>query len=322
MEGIDTKEDQTINMLTIDGNFFNSLGIRPLAGTTNIDFTPSHQWESDAMELSNLRKAEKSDEHAINELQKKLGNYREKYILNESALKMLGISNPQDAIGKRFRLEFFIPDLFPEGEVIAVVPDFHYTNLYSEEKPLAIIPRKLFNYNFIVTIDPQQRKKALETLQATWQKVNPEYPLQYEYISESYQKVYTAENSQTQVLSLFALISVIISSLGIFALAAFSMQRRTKEIGIRKVNGARIIDIMGMLNKNFIKWVSIAFVIACPIAWYAMHKWLQNFAYKATLSWWLFAVAGCIALLIAMLTVSWQSWRAASRNPVEALRYE
>jgi len=102
----------------------------------------------------------------------------------------------------------------------------------------------------------------------------------------------------------------------------FTIQQRIKEIGIRKVNGARIIEILTMLNKDFIKWVSIAFIIATPIAWYEMNKWLENFAYKTSLSWWIFALAGLLALGIALFTVSWQSWRAATRNPVEALRYE
>jgi putative ABC transport system permease protein len=97
---------------------------------------------------------------------------------------------------------------------------------------------------------------------------------------------------------------------------------RTKEIGIRKVNGARTAEIMAMLNKDFIKWVAIAFIIACPLAWYAMHKWLQNFAYKTELSWWVFAAAGVIAMVIALVTVSWQSYRAATQKPVESLRYE
>jgi|WetSurSiteA1Bulk_404760.scaffolds.fasta_scaffold00109_5 putative ABC transport system permease protein len=322
MEGVDTKEDQPINIFTIDADFFNTMGIRPLAGTTDIDFTPSQQWEATAIDLNTLRNKGSGNEQEIAEMERKLGNYREKYILNESALRLLGISNPQDAIGKRFRLTFFIPELFPEGEVIGVVPDFHYTNLFSQEKPLVIAPRKLFNYCFIVGIDPLQRKKAIATIQSAWQKTNPEYPLQFEYITESYQKVYTTEYSQTKVLSLFAVISVIISAMGIFALAAFSMQRRTKEIGIRKVNGARVSEVMAMLNKDFVKWLIIAFVIACPIAWYAMHKWLQNFAYKTILHWWIFLAAGAVAVLVALLTVSWQSWRAATRNPVEALRYE
>jgi putative ABC transport system permease protein len=116
--------------------------------------------------------------------------------------------------------------------------------------------------------------------------------------------------------------SILLSCLGLLAITVFIAEKRTKEIGIRKVNGAKISEILTMLNRDFIKWVAIAFVVACPIAYYAMNKWLENFAYKTTLSWWIFALAGLLALGIALLTVSWQSWRAATRNPVEALRYE
>jgi putative ABC transport system permease protein len=116
--------------------------------------------------------------------------------------------------------------------------------------------------------------------------------------------------------------AIFISCLGLVGLVLGSTEQRRKEIGIRKVNGARISEILAMLNKDFIKWVAIAFVVACPIAYYAMHKWLENFAYKTSLNWWIFALAGLLALGIALLTVSWQSWRAAARNPVEALRYE
>jgi putative ABC transport system permease protein len=133
---------------------------------------------------------------------------------------------------------------------------------------------------------------------------------------------YSNEYSQIQMITIFTLISLFLSSLGIFALSSFNMQRRVKEIGIRKVNGAKIWQVMLMLNTDFVKWVAIAFVIATPIAYYAMDKWLQNFAYRTPLSWWVFALAGLLALVIALLTVSWQSWWAARRNPVEALRYE
>jgi len=322
MEGFNNTNQQSINIFTSDSNFFDLLGIQPLAGTTKLGFTPSQQWEADAVELSQLRQNKDADRDKIALLEQKIGSYREKYILNESALKLLGISKPEDAIGKRFRLNFFLPDLFPEGEIVAVVPDFHYTNLHSEEKPLAIAPRKMFNYCFLINIDPNQREKAIATIAATWQKINPEFPLEYEYITNSYQKVYAGEYAQSRVLSLFALISIILSSLGIFAMAAFSMQRKVKEIGIRKVNGAKISEVLIMLNRDFVKWVAIAFVVATPIAYYAMHKWLETFAYKTELSWWIFALAGLIVLAISLLTVSWQSWRAAIRNPVEALRYE
>lgn len=322
MEGIEKKEDQRLNIFTIDSNFFNFFGIRPLAGTTETGYNPSQQWEADAIELSTLMENKNPDKNKVADLERKVGNYREKYILNLSALKMLGISNPEEAVGKRFRINFFLPYLFPEGEVAAIVPDFHYTNLHSEEKPLVIAPRKLFNYSFIIRINPQQHKKVITNIADTWQKINPEFPFQYDFISDIYQKVYSGEDIQTRVLSLFAIISIVLSSLGIFALAAFSMERRVKEIGIRKVNGAKVSEILTMLNIDFLKWVVIAFVIATPVAYYAMVKWLRNFAYKTELSWWIFGLAGFLALGIALLTVSWQSYRAATRNPVEALRYE
>jgi putative ABC transport system permease protein len=322
MEGVGKKPGQSINIFTTDSNFFSSLGIHPLAGTTELGSTPSQQWEADAVDLSNLRQSSNAGKQKLAELERKVGNYREKYILNQSVLRLLGINKPEDAIGKRFRLNFFLPDLFPEGEIVGVVPDFHYTDLHSPEKPLAIAPRKLFNYCFIISINPVQRGEAIKTIASTWQKINPEFPFQYEYITDSYRKVYAGEYAQTHALSLFALISIILSSLGIFAMAAFSMQHRVKEIGIRKINGATITEILTMLNKSFVRWIVLAFIIANPIAWLAMHKWLENFAYKTELSWWIFALAGLLALGIALLTVSWLSWRAATRNPVEALRYE
>ena len=132
----------------------------------------------------------------------------------------------------------------------------------------------------------------------------------------------TSKESRASSLKIVALIALFISSVGLYGLADFSTKSRIKEIGIRKVNGAKIWQVMTMLNIDFVKWVAVAFVIAVPVAWYAMNRWLQNFAYRTELSWWIFALAGVIALGIALLTVSWQSWRAARRNPVEALRYE
>jgi putative ABC transport system permease protein len=322
MEGVGKKPGQSINIFTTDSNFFSLLGIHPLAGTTELGSTPSQQWEADAVDLSNLRQSSNADKQKLAELERKVGNYREKYILNQSALRLLGINKPEDAIGKRFRLNFFLPDLFPEGEIAGVVPDFHYTDLHSPEKPLAIVPRKMFNYCFIISINPVQRGEAINTIASTWQKINPEFPFQYEYITDSYRKVYAGEYAQTHALSLFALISIILSSLGIFAMAAFSMQHRVKEIGIRKINGATITEILTILNKSFVRWIVLAFIIATPIAWLAMHEWLENFAYKTELSWWIFALAGTIVFGIALLTVNLRSWRAATRNPVEALRYE
>lgn len=322
MEGIEPAEGQSIYILTIDANFFTAMGIQPLAGTVELGYTPSQEWEHKALELSMLENGNSPNTEYISALREEVAAYREQYILNESALKMLGIENPQEAIDKEFRLMFQSPRLFPQGKIVGVVPDFHYTNLHNAERPMVIVTKKVFNYNFLIQIDPKRRKEALAALQRSWEAVNPEYPLEYSYITDAYEKVYATEYAQSKVLSLFALISVFLSALGIYAIAAFNMQRRVKEIGIRKVNGATVGEIMLMLNKKFVLWVALSFVLAVPLAWYAMHRWLENFAYKASLSWWIFVLAGGITMAIALLTVSIQSYRAANRNPVESLKYE
>ena len=153
----------------------------------------------------------------------------------------------------------------------------------------------------------------------TW---SPSFPVEVSFFDEAIRNMYQSELRFRRTFSLFAGCAVVICSLGILAMSIFACQHRVKEIGIRKVNGARIFEILTMLNKDFIKWVGIAFIIACPIAWFVMHKWLQVFAYKTELSWWIFGMAGLMVAGIAILTISWQSWRAATRNPVEALRYE
>ena len=134
--------------------------------------------------------------------------------------------------------------------------------------------------------------------------------------------MYRQDERFADAISLFGFLAITISCLGILGLATFSSERRAKEIGIRKVHGASVRELLVLLNKDFMKWVGIAFVIACPLGWYAMNKWLQDFAYRTEVSWWIFALSGVIALIIALLTVSWQTWRASTGNPVEVLRYE
>jgi putative ABC transport system permease protein len=321
-DGQEMNRENTIYVLTTDQDFFNVMGIEPLAGSVDLGYTPDQEWDGYAVALSELIQKENFDQAEAESLYNKLGDYREKYILNETALKMLGIETPEEAIGKAFQMHFSLPYLFPEGEIVAVVPDFHYTSLHHEERPLVIAPRRMFNYNFLIRIDPKRKSEAIAHLNDTWQQINPEYPLEYSFISDSYEKVYTTEYTQSRVLLLFAFISILLSILGTYAMASFSMQRRTKEIGIRKVNGATIREIVFMLNKKFLLWVSIALVLAMPVAWYAMTRWLEGFAYKTDLSWWIFLLAGGIAIAVAMLTVSGLAYRAASRNPVKSIRYE
>jgi putative ABC transport system permease protein len=150
----------------------------------------------------------------------------------------------------------------------------------------------------------------------------PGNPFEFFFYDNFYNQLYKKEALFGRIIFIFSMIAILIASMGLFGLAAFFSEKRTKEIGIRKVNGAVIAEVLVLLNSEFIKWVAVAFVFATPVAWYIMNNWLQTFAYKIELSWWIFFVAGLLALGIALLTVTWQSWRAAIRNPVEALRYE
>ena len=159
-------------------------------------------------------------------------------------------------------------------------------------------------------------------MEKIWTSHYPDNPFNYFFLNDFYNEQYLADQRFNGLFLASSILAIIIACLGLSGLSAYAITRRTKEIGIRKVNGARITQVMVLLNKDFVKWVLFAIVIATPIAWFAMHKWLQNFAYRTELSWWIFACAGMLALVIALLTVSWQSWRAATRNPVEALRYE
>jgi putative ABC transport system permease protein len=166
------------------------------------------------------------------------------------------------------------------------------------------------------------KKTALAEIQKVWTNMFPAYPMSYEQVGVMYRKIYKTELLQSNLLSIFTFISLFITSIGLLGMSLLISQQRIKEIGIRKVNGAKVSEIMTLLNKNFIKWVLIAFIIACPIAYVAMNKWLESFAYKTTLSWWIFALAGIAALIIALLTVSWQSFKVAVANPIEALKDE
>ncbi len=161
--------------------------------------------------------------------------------------------------------------------------------------------------------------KVIENL---WKKIFGNEPFSFSFYDQYFDSLYKKEERQSKALTLFVIIAFIITCMGLLSQVLQNTQNRIKEIGIRKINGATIKEVMLLLNKEFVWTVVIAFIIATPIAYYVMTKWLESFAYKTVLSWWIFALAGVAALLIALLTVSWQSYRAASRNPVEALRYE
>jgi putative ABC transport system permease protein len=236
------------------------------------------------------------------------------YLLNESAVKKLGWDKP---VGKKFSL-YAVKDGFVSG----IITDFHFKSLHEKIEPLFLFVRESNNKYLAVKLSTNGILSSVKYIQTLWNKMVPDSPFEYFFYDSYYDQLYKKEALFGKVIFIFSIIAILIACMGLFGLAAFFSERRTKEIGIRKVNGAVITEMLTMLNREFIKWVFISFIIATPIAWYAMHKWLQTFAYKTELSWWIFGLAGLMAIVIALLTVSWQSWRAATINPVEALRYE
>jgi putative ABC transport system permease protein len=207
-------------------------------------------------------------------------------------------------------------------DVVGVVNNFNYENLYTDVGNLIMTkePSKYADHlNIKISGEIGQ---AMDVIKKTYKQFSPEIPISYLFYDDWLQNMYQKEEKQASAIRFFTIIAVIISCLGLIGFIENVTTKRIKEIGIRKVNGAKISEVLIMLNRDFIKWVAIAFVIATPIAYYAINKWLENFAYKTELSWWVFALAGVMALGIALLTVSFQSWKAATKNPVESLRYE
>ena len=242
---------------------------------------------------------------------------REAIIINETLMKKIGWKSIE---GKYLRFQHDRKEM----PVVGVIEDIHTTTLKERIGPMVYRFGQHNNSPGFLTfrIYPDNSKEAISFMHESWEKMFPDAPFMHFFVKEKYFQNYAEEERLSKIVGSFALLAIILSSLGLLGLIGFFTDQRIKEIGIRKVNGARIREILAMLNAVFLKWVIFAFIIACPIAWYAMTKWLQNFAYKTEISWWIFALAGVIALGIALLTVSWQSWRAARRNPVEALRYE
>ncbi len=241
-------------------------------------------------------------------------------IINESALKMMELPSP---IGETINRTNPSYNDKPGYTILGVVKDMVKGSPYDPAVPTILIPSEEDQKHLYIRINPAvSASQALPKIENVINKIVPAAPFDYAFVDDQYNEKFKEEERIGKLVSLFTFIAIVISSLGLFGLAAFIAEKRTKEIGVRRVNGARMSEILVMLNGNFLKWVILSCLLACPIAWYAMHKWLENFAYKTSLSWWVFAAAGGIAMLIALVTVSWQSWRAATRNPVESLRYE
>lgn len=233
-------------------------------------------------------------------------------ILNETAVKQAGIKDP---IGKRFSV------WDTRGTIIGVVKDFNYASLKQAIEP-AIFYYTPINWTVYIKTTGKSAPKAIAAAQKAWKAYSPDFPFNYSFLDQDYNDMYESDQRTGALFNVFAVVAILISCLGLLGLATFTAQVKTKEIGIRKVLGASVAGIAGMLNREFIKLIIIAFVIATPITWWLMSKWLQDFAYRIHIGWWVFALAGLLSVLIALLTVSFQSIKAALANPVKSLRTE
>jgi putative ABC transport system permease protein len=234
-----------------------------------------------------------------------------KCLINQSFARLF---SDQDLIGKG------VPGM-EDMIVTGIVKDFHYSDLKSKVEP-AFISFDNKGWHLLVKPAENRDQPARSTISDIWQNLIPDYPLDIESVGDRFEWYHRGNINFKRLIVSCSLISLFLSMIGLFALSYQKTRSRIKEIGIRKINGANMIEILALLNKNFLQWTVIAFIIAVPASWYAMYNWLGSYAYKTEIKWWIFGLSGMIVLTVSLLTVSWQSWRAAMRNPVEALRYE
>lgn len=244
---------------------------------------------------------------------KEMGNDSANVILNEAAIEAMGMENP---IGKKFNA-FGRGD----GQIVGVIKDFHSSDMFSTISPLMIILDE-WHSSLYIRAAPGKTQEALAAVEKIHQSYNADYPFAYQFLDEQFANMYRSELVMGDLSNYFTFLAIVISCLGLLGLASFTAEQRVKEIGIRKVLGASIGQILVLLSKGYMQLMIIAFVIAIPVANYFLTEWLSSFAYKTEVAWWLYAIPGLVILIIALLTISQQTFKAAVRNPVEALRYE
>ncbi|GAB3641506.1 ABC transporter permease [Spirosoma arcticum] len=235
------------------------------------------------------------------------------YIINEATAKLMSMPDP---LGKEIKF------WRGKGRVVGLVKDFHLKSLHEAISPLVLMYSPQGNELLLVKTRTGQTGQVIADLEKLTKQFNPNYPFTYHFLDEDYEKLYNAEQQVSTLVNYFGLLAILISCLGLFGLAAFTAEQRTKEIGVRKVLGASVASIVTLLSTDFLRLVLIALVLASPLAWWAVSKWLGTFAYQTELTWWIFGVAGLLAVAIAFLTVSYQSVKAALMNPVTSLRSE
>jgi len=242
------------------------------------------------------------------------------YIINERAMELMDIEDP---IGKRIYFNHIgFPEHMRDGRIIGVVKNFHFRSIHSNLMPLVVRMYRPWYNAFLIKLNPDKISESIDYTEKVTKTFAPDHPFEYLFLDDFFNELYKIEREVGKAFKYFAFLAIFISCLGLFGLASYMTERRTKEIGIRKVLGAPVSGIIVLLIKEFVKWIVAANIIAWPLAWFLMNKWLNTFAYKTTFSWWIFIVAGIIGIIIATVTVILQVIRTANTNPVDSLRYE
>ncbi len=292
--GVDGEKERSANVFIGDHDYVKTLGLRIIAGR---DFSKDM-----------------------------VTDVQEGFLINETAVKEWGFGTPEKAIGQKISWDKWSPkdtlNKVKRGKIIGVVEDFHYKSLHEKvtASVIQIYPQVVFAV--AVKLKTADIKSTIAYINNVWGKFVPGFPLDYKFMDETYAKMYKAEAKLSDLLWIFTIMAIVVGCMGLFGLAAFSAEQRTKELGIRKVLGANAFDIIGLLSGNFLVLVTIASLIAFPIAWWAMNSWLKDFPYRVSISWWVFGIAIIAALVVALLTVSFQAIKAALANPVKSLRTE
>lgn len=237
-------------------------------------------------------------------------------VINEAAARQYGYANPADIVGKKF------DQWGRAGEVIGVVKDFNFISLHRNIEPLTL-PFEAYASRFLtLKVKSDDMTKTISEVEEVWKRLAPHRPFLYSFLDEDFNKQYQADFKFRKIFTVFSVLAILIASLGLYGLATYTAEIRTKEIGIRKVLGAEVSSIVTLLSKDFIKLVLLAIVLATPVTWYAMNTWLEGFAYKTAIGWWVYALAGLVAVMVALATISSQAVRAAMVNPVKSLKSE
>jgi putative ABC transport system permease protein len=299
-------EKAYLYILPVDENFLDVMQIKVLAGRG----FPEHNLDYDKLTFT-----------ASANFLTDINNAQRFYILNETALHYIGWQSAGEAIGKQMDWHNVVLDL-QRGPVVGVVQDFYFSTLHKEVKPFVLVYEPHFLGSILVKLNASNMQQSIAGIAEIWQEMFPENPFEYHFLDDLYANLYRAEQQFNTIISWFTLIAIGIACLGLIGLVLFTTRQRTKEIGIRKVLGASVTRILSMINRDFLKWVVLANIIAGPLAWFFMTNWLENFAYRIDLTLWPFLISCVLSLVIALLVVSGQALRVAAANPVESLRYE